>query len=95
MIQIPHRLDAITSPQVIQLCTQHLTANPHLVLDFGETNFLSSAGLAAILQLSREANSKGGEVRIADCNGDVLRTMQLTRFDKVLTIFATAKKAAT
>jgi N-acetylglucosaminyldiphosphoundecaprenol N-acetyl-beta-D-mannosaminyltransferase len=95
VVRMPHRLDANTSPQIIQLCTQHLATNPHMVLDFSDTSFLSSAGLAAMLQLNRDAQRVGGEVRIAGCNGDVLRTIQLTRIDKILHIFATAKQAST
>jgi N-acetylglucosaminyldiphosphoundecaprenol N-acetyl-beta-D-mannosaminyltransferase len=94
VVRMPHRLDANTSPQMLQLCMQDLGTNPHMVLDFADTSFLSSAGLAAMLQLNREAQKKGGEVRIAGCNGDVLRTIQLTRIDKTLSIFASAKQAS-
>jgi hypothetical protein len=33
-------------------------------------------------------------VRIAGCHGDVLRTMQLTRFDKTLPVYPSAKQAS-
>ena len=94
VVRMPHRLDANTSPQMIQLCMQELATNPHMVLDFSDTNFLSSAGLAAMLQLNREAQKNGGEVRIAGCNGDVLRTIQMTRLDKVLSVNNTTEQAS-
>jgi N-acetylglucosaminyldiphosphoundecaprenol N-acetyl-beta-D-mannosaminyltransferase len=94
VLKMPRRFDAATSAEVIQQCQDALQANVRLVLDFAKTTFLSSAGLAAMLQLSREAQSRGGEVRLASCSGDVLRTIQLTRFDKVLRIYGDVQTAA-
>jgi N-acetylglucosaminyldiphosphoundecaprenol N-acetyl-beta-D-mannosaminyltransferase len=93
VMPMPHRLDAVSSQKMTKDCLARLATNPRLVLDFEDTAFLSSAGLEAMLHVSREAKSKSGEVRIAGCHGDVLRTMQLTRFDKTLPVYPSAKQA--
>ncbi|MCL5996852.1 MAG: WecB/TagA/CpsF family glycosyltransferase [Chloroflexi bacterium] len=95
ILAMPRRLDVSTTPQVTDTGLQTLELSPRLVLDFSNTTFMSSAGLAFIMRLSREAKNRGGEVRVAGCSGDVLRTIELTKFDKVVPLFADVKQATT
>ncbi|MCA9986745.1 MAG: WecB/TagA/CpsF family glycosyltransferase [Anaerolineales bacterium] len=85
--QIPHRLDATTAAEVIEAGKLSLQQNPYLVLDFSQTVFLASAGLAAIAQLNRLAQESGGEVRVAGCSAEVMRTLELVRFDRVVPLY--------
>jgi N-acetylglucosaminyldiphosphoundecaprenol N-acetyl-beta-D-mannosaminyltransferase len=82
----PTRLDANSSPAVLSECKALLIQNPYLVLDLTHTSFLASAGLAAMAQLNRLAQKRGGEVRLAGCNTDVQRVIELVRFDRVFSI---------
>lgn len=87
IIKMPERLDGSTAPDVLNQGLQILNTSVRLILDFSQTIFLASAGLAAMLKLSRQAEKIGGEVRVAGCSNDVLRTIQMARFDKVLLLF--------
>jgi N-acetylglucosaminyldiphosphoundecaprenol N-acetyl-beta-D-mannosaminyltransferase len=55
-------------------------------MDFSETAFMSSAGMASLLKLDRAARAKYGALRIAGCSHDVLRTLKLIKLDNILTI---------
>ena len=97
IMQMPRQLDNTTTPAMLAQCRDTLAAHPRIVCDFSATVFVSSAGLAALMQLSRQAKGLGGDLRVAACQGDALRTMQLARFDKLFPLYAnvTAATAAT
>ncbi len=83
----PRRLDAASAPEMVETCTSLLDANPRVVLDLSETVLLASAGLAALAQLNRTADERDGELRVANCSKDVMRVIEMVRFDKVLALY--------
>lgn len=89
----PRIFDAGTAPLLLDHCEGSLAAAPRLVLDLTETVFLSSAGMAALIRLDRLTREHGGELRIAGCAPDILRTLQLVRFDAILKIYGTTDEA--
>lgn len=84
----PRRVDAATAPELAEKGSVVLEENAFLILDFSETDFLTSAGLAALVQLQRRARDRGGALRLVVDNPDILRVLQLVRFDRVFPIFA-------
>lgn len=87
IMKMPRVLDGTTTPTMLEKCTQSLDHSPRLILDFSETVFLSSAGMAAMIKLDRELRERGGALRIAGCSHDVLRTIQLVKLDTLLPLF--------
>jgi N-acetylglucosaminyldiphosphoundecaprenol N-acetyl-beta-D-mannosaminyltransferase len=87
VIKLPRRVDALTAPEMIDNCEATLANSPHLVLDLADTVFLASAGLAALSRLNRAARDFGGELRVANCTKDVLKVIEMVRFDKILAIY--------
>jgi N-acetylglucosaminyldiphosphoundecaprenol N-acetyl-beta-D-mannosaminyltransferase len=89
IIKMPHRLDATNSAQVFEMGLANLNGRvrPRIVLDFSDTVFLASAGLATMMKFNRLVSARGGELRVACCSSDVLRVIQLVRFDKVFKLF--------
>jgi N-acetylglucosaminyldiphosphoundecaprenol N-acetyl-beta-D-mannosaminyltransferase len=87
VIPMPRRLDASTAPTMQAECAAALAARIRLILDFSQTVFLASAGMVAMVMLSRQAQAAGAELRIAGCTGDVLRTLKMTRLDVALPLF--------
>ncbi|MCA9875315.1 MAG: WecB/TagA/CpsF family glycosyltransferase [Anaerolineales bacterium] len=84
----PRRLDATTAPEMAETCAALLDDNPRVVLDLSETVLLASAGLAALAQINRLANERNGQLRVANCSKDVLRVIEMVRFDKVLALYS-------
>jgi N-acetylglucosaminyldiphosphoundecaprenol N-acetyl-beta-D-mannosaminyltransferase len=95
IIKMPRRLDAVTVPEVTEQCTAVFNEQHHIVLDCTELVFLTSAGLAMLAQFHRQAEEKGGALRVAGCSDDVLRVIQMTRFDRLLSLFNDVTGAVT
>lgn len=87
VVQMPRRLDATTTAEMLETCAAALKHNANLVLDFSHTVFLASAGLAALAQVSRQAKGQGGEVRLTSCSKDVRQVMEMVRFDQVVPLY--------
>lgn len=95
IIKMPRRLDAATVPEVTEKCTAVFNEHQHIVLDCTGLAFLTSAGLAMLAQFHRQAEEKGGMLRVAGCSDDVMRVIQMTRFDRVLSLFDNVTGAVT
>ncbi|MCB9420709.1 MAG: WecB/TagA/CpsF family glycosyltransferase [Ardenticatenaceae bacterium] len=95
IIKMPRRLDAATVPEVTETCTAVLKEHSYVVLDCTGLAFLTSAGLAMLAQFHRQAEEKGGILRVAGCSDDVMRVIQMTRFDRMLTLFDNVTGAVT
>lgn len=55
-----------------------------VVVDLGETTFLDSSGLGALVSGLKAARQAGGDLRVARPTAEVLAVFQLTNIDKVL-----------
>ena len=49
-----------------------------VVLDFGELRFLDSSGIATLIGARRQAEERGIEVRIVNCQGTVRHVLEVT-----------------
>lgn len=88
VVQMPRIFDGTNIEAISNRCLAGLELNPHMVIDFSETSFMSSAGMATLLKLDRTARTRNGALRIAGCSHDVLRTLKLIRLDGILTMMA-------
>ena len=64
------------------------------VLDLSTVTFMSSSAIGTLTAVSRKAREKGGYVRLAALNTEVMNIFKVTKLDKVLSIFPTAAAAA-
>lgn len=95
IIKMPRRLDAVTVPEMTEKGTAVLSEHNHVILDCTGMAFLTSAGLAMLAQFQRKAEENGGALRVAGCSNDVLRVIEMTRFDRVLSLFDDVTSATT
>lgn len=93
VVKTPRMFDAGTAPTLIERCELRIGELPRLVVDLSDTVFLASAGMAALIRLDRAARENGGELRVAGCNPEVLRTLKLVKLDTILKVFPTVKEA--
>ena len=87
-------IDAASAREI----TEHLTSqinsgNVRLVLDLAQVAFMSSAGLRTILTAIKECRQHGGDLRVAAARGEVERTLNLSGFTSILSLFPTAAEA--
>jgi anti-anti-sigma factor len=64
-----------------------------LVADFAEVEYISSAGLRALLGALKDARQQGGDFRLAAIRPDVQRVLDLSGFTSILKEFATVDAA--
>ena len=63
-----------------------------VVLDLSAVNYITSRGLGTIVGAYTVLKRRGGNLVLAGANDEVLRSLAITRLDKVLTL--TASRAA-
>ena len=50
-------------------------------IDFERTRYIDSSGLGVLVSLSKKIREQGGELRVANLNGDLRTLFRLTRLD--------------
>lgn len=89
------RLDAFNAPEMrTQIQQQVANGQCCLVIDLSETQFLDSAGMAALVSALKLCRQQNGDVRLVWPELEaVKRILALTKFDRVFDIKATAEEA--
>lgn len=85
-LKIEGRVDTTTSPQLQNAILQAFQKGSKLILDFTEVEYVSSAGLRALLIGQKTANSKGGSMTLTNVPEAVMQVFQMSGFSGILTI---------
>ncbi len=65
----------------------------HLVLDLSKVEFMSSAGLRAILGALKETRQQGGDLYLAGAKAGVERVLKMSGFPKILKTYDSVDEA--
>ncbi len=57
-----------------------------IVLDFTEVEFVASAGLGAMITMSRATDEAGGRLMLVGVNDNIMQVMKLTKLDRLIKI---------
>ena len=88
VIAVIGRLDSATAPEFEEQCSVVAAAAPRrVVLDCGRLEYLSSAGLRALLCLGKALRESGGELCLCDLRGLVAEVVSLSGFDSLFRVF--------
>ncbi|WP_297212907.1 STAS domain-containing protein [uncultured Flavonifractor sp.] len=79
------RLDTTTAPQLEAEVRGGLSGVTHLVLDFSQLEYLSSAGLRVLLAAQKLMN-KQGDMVIRRANATIVEIFEVTGFLDILTM---------
>ena len=85
-IKIDGRVDTTTSPQLQNAILLAFRKGNKLVLDFSDVEYVSSAGLRALLIGQKTANSKGGSMTLLHVADAVLQVFKMSGFSGILHI---------
>jgi anti-anti-sigma factor len=85
-LMVDGRIDTNTSPQLQQAILNAFQKNKHIVVDFLNVAYISSAGLRALLIGQKTAASKGGSMKLANVNATVKSVLDMSGFSNILTI---------
>jgi anti-anti-sigma factor len=94
VITIRGRLDAEKAPELEKKGREVLEQNyQKLVIDASEVEYLSSAGLCALLNLRKLAQERHSRVFICGPSSTVKQVLQISGFDKLFVIRASVEEA--
>ena len=79
------RLDTVTAPQLEAELKTALEGAKSLTLDFSKLDYISSAGLRALLSAHKIMAGKGG-MKVTNVNEIVREVFEVTGFADILTI---------
>ncbi|HKN65624.1 MAG TPA: STAS domain-containing protein [Gemmatimonadaceae bacterium] len=58
----------------------------HFVIDFADTGYIDSAGLGALVSLSKRIREADGTLRLTNLNEDIRTLFELTKLDTLFTL---------
>lgn len=94
VMQVKGRIDAVTALGFEQACLEAIRGGEKLmVIDFGEVQFLSSAGLRSLLVVSKELWKRDGALHLANIPRDIGQVFELSNFYSLLPHFDSVEKA--
>lgn len=80
------RVDTTTSPELQNKVLLAFQKVSNLIIDFSKCEYVSSAGLRALLIGQKTAKSKGGTMKLVNVPDALMQILKVTGFDKMLTI---------
>jgi anti-anti-sigma factor len=93
VIHVEGRLDAITSgefeKEVIPMI--HQSGHPVLI-DFGNLDYISSAGLRSILILTKEMKKNNNTLALCCLNEAIMEVFRISGFDTIISIYPTIEE---
>ena len=85
ILTLEGRLDTNTAPQLEAALKASLPGVAHLVLDFAQLDYLSSAGLRVLLEAQKQMN-KQGDMVVRHVNETIAEIFDMTGFCDIMTI---------
>ncbi len=87
-------VDTFTASQVADFLGSQLSAGKtRLVADLSQVDYMSSAGLRALLATLKEARHQGGDFRLAAVHDEVEQVLELSGFTGIFQVFPTVEAA--
>ncbi len=86
ILAVEGRVDTNTSPELQDAILKAFQKGNILELDFADLDYISSAGLRALLLGHKTAASKGGSMLIKNVNEEVMEIFEDTGFSDVFEI---------
>ncbi len=93
ILTVTGRIDMTTSDAFTERLLTMVASGLPLVIDFSGVNYISSAGLRALMLGSKEARTAGTRLAIAALQPVVLEIFQISRFDKLVPCHPTVDAA--
>lgn len=84
-LQIVGRLETSTAPELEETIDASLSGVEELIMDMGELEYVSSAGLRVILKAQKSMNAQGS-MKVIHVNETIMEVFDITGFVDILTI---------
>ena len=93
-IKAAGRLNMVSAPKLREFVADVVSSGSNrIVVNLGETAFMDSSGLGALIGCLKAARQAGGDLRIAAVQPQVKMVLELTSMDRVLTSYPSSDAA--
>lgn len=86
VIALKGRLDTVTSRELLDAFEKEEVKEELLIMDMKELEYISSAGLRALLAMKKELAAKGKEFEVHNLNNICQEVFKVTGFINILTV---------
>ncbi len=86
VVSVSGRLNTSTAPELDNELESLIAETEHLVIDFADLAYISSAGLRVVLSTQKAMNRKGGTLVIRNVKPEIMEVFEMTGFVDFLTI---------
>ncbi len=94
VIRVTGRVDASVAPQFEDALRKQVeTGHAHLVLEMDGTDYISSAGVRALISAQKVLKSKGGSVMLAQPSERVREVLSIAGLDALFQTYADTEAA--
>ena len=84
-LTVSGRIDTVTAPELEKFALEHMEGITEMVLDLADVEYVSSAGLRALLQINKDM-SKQGKLKLLNINPNVKEIFDMIGFSRIFTI---------
>ncbi|MGB3402832.1 MAG: exopolysaccharide biosynthesis polyprenyl glycosylphosphotransferase [Microcoleaceae cyanobacterium] len=88
-VSLPNRLSVLEAVAFKTTCHQLIRSEPvpeKILLDFGQTTFIDSSGIGALVSVVKTAKAENIELILQQVNSQVMAVFSLTSLDQILVI---------
>jgi anti-sigma B factor antagonist len=94
IVTVTGNVDALTAAELSRVLTSQIHEGyANLVVDLIGVEFMSSAGLRALLGAVKEARSSGGDLRITSTNPGIDKVLKMSGFHNIAKVFPSQAEA--
>ena len=84
-VTVSGRIDTVTAPELEKYVLDHMEGITEMALDLADVEYVSSAGLRALLQIHKDM-SKQGQLKLLNINTAVKEIFGMVGFLRIFTI---------
>ena len=84
-LTVSGRIDTVTAPELEKYVLDHMEGITEMALDLADVEYVSSAGLRALLQIHKDM-SKQGKLRLLNIRPSVKEIFDMIGFSRIFTI---------
>lgn len=85
-IRLSGEMDSVTAPAFGEELFEELEGVKHLVIDFEELEYISSAGLRVLLTAQQRVEKANADMKIIHVNENIMEIFDLVGFTEVITV---------
>ena len=94
VVSIKGRMDSISSPEFEKEVSELMAEGQiNLIVDFGELDYISSAGLRSILAAAKKLENKEGKLLLSALKDMVKEVFEITGFTAIIPVYESVESA--